>query len=208
MTNLQQSSQQNKLETSANIGAPLSQDNLGLSSDVNEIRSQPNEKNDSTCFLKAAEEEHQYLREYIRNADQKAVFFFTVFSGLLAFLYSHQVSSRWLKSLSSWNMLDFVAFLSMTGLALSAALFLWVVIPRLKGSTRGLIFFRAIATYENSDEYVADMLRSSPVDLIRAKLKHCYELAKVCNAKYNKLLWGLYVGVIGVVSTLLYLLLA
>jgi len=207
MTDSQQSSQQIKLDTPSNFGAPLSRDNLGIS-DANSVRSQPDEEIDSAVLLKAAEDEHQYLREYIRNADQKAIFFFTIFSGLLAFMYSHQVSSRWLKSLASWNMLDFIAFLSMVGLALSSALFLWVVIPRLKGSIRGLIFFKAIATYENSDEYVADMMRSSSINLIRAKLKHCYELAKVCSAKYSKLVCGLYIGFVAVISTLLYLLLA
>ena len=155
--------------------------------------------------MKAAEEEHQYLREYIRNADQKSIFFFTIFSGLLAFLFLHKVSSCWLKLPSLWSMLDLIAFLSMICLAVSGLLCLLVVTPSLKGSTRGLIFFKAIATYENSDEYVVDMLRSSPADLIRAKLKDCYELAKVCNAKYRKLAWGLYIGFI---ATLLYLLLA
>src|ERR1035441_7419098 len=36
---------------------------------------------------KFAEEVHNYLREYIRNADQKAAFFFAGATALLAFLH-------------------------------------------------------------------------------------------------------------------------
>src|ERR1700692_1339153 len=39
---------------------------------------------------------HKYIRDNIRLADQKATFFFTGATALLAFLYKNDVSSRWL----------------------------------------------------------------------------------------------------------------
>lgn len=205
MTNSQQSSQQSSLDVPEGMNAPLSNAKLGENSVTDVARSEPNSDNISVS-LKMAEEEHQYLREYIRNADQKAIFFFTICSGLLAFMNLQHASSRWLKLPTSWSLLDFAAFLSMSGLAVGAIMFLWVVVPRLKGSMKGLIFFNSVAEYESGDAYMADILRATGEDLMRAKLKHCYELAKICKAKYSKLVCGLYIGAIAYVSTLTFLL--
>jgi hypothetical protein len=56
---------------------------------------------------------------------------------------------------------------SMIGLAVGAGILLSVIFPRLKGSRRGILFFNAIAEYDSS------------------KLQHCYDLSKVCSAKYR-----------------------
>jgi len=204
MTDSQQNSQNGSLSVPSDISAPLSSAKLGDQS-ITESRTQPKIEN-LAINLKMAEEEHQYLREYIRNADQKAIFFFSLCSGLLAFLNAKNVSKNWLKMPSEWSMFDLTSFLSMIGLAISALFFLWVVVPRLKGSKKGLIFFNAIAEYESSEEYTSDIFRTSESDLLRAKLKHCYELAKICNAKYTKLVWGLYAGVVVFIATVIILL--
>ena len=57
-------------------------------------------------------------------------------------MYNKNVSERWLKAPMQWNILDTVAFLAMTALALGAFLALLVVIPRMPGSRRGFLFGR------------------------------------------------------------------
>ena len=54
-----------------------------------------------------AEELHNYLREYIRNADQKATFFFAGATALLAFLHSQKGTSRWLKDVQTWTVVQY-----------------------------------------------------------------------------------------------------
>ncbi len=90
---------------------------------------------------------HEYVREYIRLADQKATFFFAGATALLAFLFKNEVSARWLKAPLSWNLLDIIALVAMVGLAIGAFLALLVVIPRTPGSRRGFIFWEAVAEY-------------------------------------------------------------
>jgi hypothetical protein len=162
----------------------------------------------SDYHAKFSEETHNYVREYIRNADQKAAFFFAALTAILAFLNSQNVPSRWLKNVQQWSFIDALGLVSMLGLAGGAAILLAVVFPRLKGSRRGLLFFNAIAEYDNSAEYADDVLAQTLDDLIRTKLQHCYDLSKICGAKYHTLRIGFWVGSIGAATALLFLLLA
>lgn len=159
-------------------------------------------------YAKFAEEGHSYVREHIRNADQKATFFFAAFTAILAFLNAQNVTTRWLKDVRLWSLVDSLGFVSMLGLAAGACTLLAVVFPRLKGSRRGLLFFNAIAEYDNSTEYVKEVLARSGDDLISAKLQHLYELSRVCTAKYRTLRIGFWAGSIGAAAGLLFLFLA
>jgi hypothetical protein len=175
-----------------------------------EDKASAGEKKQATSdrHAKFSEDVHDYLREYIRNADQKATFFFAAFTALLAFLNTQNVTARWLKDVRLWSLVDGLGFLSMSGLALGAAILLSVVLPRFKGSRRGLIFFRAIAEYESSAEYAADVLTYTGDEIVRRKLLHCHDLSNICTAKYRTLIVGFWVGAVGVVTALLFLLLA
>ncbi|MFC4761595.1 Pycsar system effector family protein [Dyella koreensis] len=152
-----------------------------------------------------ASESHEYIREYIRNADQKAIFYFSVCSALLAFEHTQNWSQRWTKLPSEWSALDLVTCAAMIGLALAAACFLYVVIPRLGGSPRGLIFFKSVAAYANAEEYVSDVVKRSEADLASEKLRHCHELAKVASSKYTALAAGLRVGGVAILCSLVLL---
>lgn len=153
-----------------------------------------------------SDEAHSYIREHIRNADQKATFFFAILTAILAYLNAQNAPSRWLKNPRLWSLIDFLAFLAMFGLAVGAIVLLSVAFPRLKGSRRGLLFFSAIAEYDTSREYASDILACSEDDLIRTKLHHCYDLSKVCSAKYRALCAGFWTGCIGVLAALIFLL--
>ena len=157
--------------------------------------------------IKFAEEAHQYVREYIRNADQKAGFFFAAATAILAFLYNNNTNSRWLKPIQAWSLPDALAFIAMAGLAAGACVFLMVVFPRLKGSRRGLIFFNAIAEHDSGVEYADEVSRRTSGELARIKLQHAFDLSLVCKAKYQVLRAGFWLSSTGAIATLLFLLL-
>jgi hypothetical protein len=157
---------------------------------------------------KFAEETHQYIREYIRNADQKAGFFFTAAAALLAFLHSKGTSTRWLKPLISWSLIDTLAFLTMAGLATGAVFLMFVVLPRLTGSKRGILFFNAIAEFESSREYGDDIASKTLSEVVRTKLQHIWQLSRICRQKYWCLQWGCWIAGGGAISGLLYFLLS
>lgn len=158
----------------------------------------------STSDFRASftEETHQYIREYIRLADQKATFFFAGATALLAFLYRNDVSGRWMKPIMEWNVLDVAAFLAMTSLAGAAIVALTVVIPRLAGSKRGFLFWNAIAEYESGRQYSDELNMLSQATLVQTKAEHCYELARICRAKYRVLRLALVLGAVGLLASL------
>lgn len=153
-----------------------------------------------------AEETHQYIREFIRNADQKAIFFFTGATALLAFMYRSGMSASWLKPVMQWNVLDLAAFVAMAALAVSALLALWVVIPRTAGSMRGYLFWEAIAEFDSGSRYADELSTLSAATLFRVKAEHCYVLAIVCRRKYKWLRLALSIGLLGLAAALAVLL--
>jgi hypothetical protein len=154
---------------------------------------------------KYAEEVHNYIREYIRNADQKATSFFAAAAGMLAFLNTQNVAAHWIKDIRQWTFTDSLGFVSMCGLGIASAIFLAVVFPRLKGSRRGILYFLAIAEYDTSTEYADEVVRRSGDELLRAKLQHDYDLSRVCVRKYRILRAGFWIGSVGICAALLYL---
>lgn len=149
-----------------------------------------------------AEGAHQYVREYIRLADQKASFLFTAATALLAFLYKNEVSARWLKPIMQWNILDTIAFVAMTALALGVLLALLVVIPRTPGSRRGFLFWEAIAEYDSGRQYSDELRLLSAATLSQVKAEHCFDLARVCRTKYRILRGAIWTGAVGLAASL------
>jgi pycsar effector protein len=180
----------------------LSQSHRAPSAPEATMRTHLLDENATTATTKFAGESHEYIREYIRNADQKAIFCFSVCSALLAFEHTQNWAQRWIRPPSSWSVVDLVTCASMIGLATAAVCFLYVVIPRLGGSPRGLIFFKSVATYTNAEEYISDVAKRSEADLTSEKLRHCYELAKVASSKYNVLATGLRVGSVAILCSI------
>lgn len=157
---------------------------------------------------KFAEETHQYVREYIRQADLKAAFFFAGATALIAFLYKANLVQIWVKLPTQWLFVDMLSFVATAGLAASVIACLATVFPRLKGSKRGHVFFCAIAEFESRKEYATDVLQQDIVELIEEKLCHAHDLAIVCVKKYWVLKIGQWAGAVGVVAMVFLLLLA
>lgn len=162
---------------------------------------------DQEARLKFAEDTHQYVREYIRLADQKATFFFAGSTALLAYLHKLGLASKWVIAPGTWGLTNMLSFLASMGLLLSAVACLAVVMPRLKGSQRGLVFFAAISQYSSSSSYLSDFMKQDLSELCEAKLKHTYELSAICKRKYDVLKWGQWLGAIGLIASLLLLVL-
>ena len=152
--------------------------------------------------LAFAEQVHQYIREYIKLADQKAGFFFTASTAILAFLYKVNASARWLKPVLQWNVVDTAAFVAMVALAVAAVTSLVVVIPRTPGSRRGYLFWEAIAEYDSCRQYADDLACLSVPTLLQIKAEHCHDLAKVCRRKYRTLRAALSIGTVGLAASL------
>jgi hypothetical protein len=145
---------------------------------------------------------HQYVREYIRLADQKSTFLFTGATALLVFLYKNGVSARWLKPVMQRNILDTATFVAMIALALGALLALLVVIPRTSGSRRGYLFWEAIAEYDTGRQYSDDVRLLSSATLVQVKAEHCFDLARVCRQKYKILRAAMWAGAVGLAASL------
>lgn len=145
---------------------------------------------------------HHYIRDYINLADQKATFFFTGGTALLAFMYNKNVSARWLKPVMQWNILDTIAFVAMAAIAVGAFLALLVVIPRTPGSRQGFLFWEAIAEYETSRHYSDDLSLLSGPSIVQVKAEHCFDLAVVCRRKYRMLRCALWTGAVGLAGAL------
>jgi hypothetical protein len=150
---------------------------------------------------------HKYVRDNIQLADQKATFFFTGATALLAFLFKNGTSNYWIKPLMQWNVLDITGFVAMAGLSAGALLAISVVLPRLPGSRRGFIFWEAIAEYETAREYSNDLARLSAATLSQSVSEHCYDLSKICRIKYKRLrlsIWFCSAGLAAAVCIFLF----
>lgn len=151
---------------------------------------------------KFAEETHQYIREYIRLADQKAAFYFAGTTALLAFLFRANLLHHWLKPPLQWALTDILSFVASVGLVVSALACILVVKPNTQGSKRGIIFFRAIREFQSGTEYASEVLAKDMRGLTTAKLCHAFDLSQVCDRKYNLLNVGVTAGAIGVISAI------
>lgn len=163
------------------------------------------ERPNDLCW-KCAESVHNYVREFIRIADQKAAFFFAIATALLAFLYNQKLANKWVMPPVEWRLPEILSFFATWGLVISAAACMFTVYPRTPGSKRGIVFFQAIAEFESAQEYVRDVLAKSSAQLVSAKLTHVHVLAKVCSRKYGILRVAIWAGAIGVLASFLLLL--
>ena len=154
--------------------------------------------------FKFAENTHQYVREYIRNADQKASFFFAAATAGLGYLLAKHVVRGWLHA-PAFTVADYASVVAVVGLTVAAVLFLSVVFPRLRSSSPGLFFFNEIAAHPSALDYSESALATPSAELARSKLRHLHDLAKVCRAKYRVLRLGFWAGAVGGLAALLYL---
>lgn len=147
---------------------------------------------------------HEYIREYIRLADQKSAFVFGASAAVLAFLYKSSVPQNWIALPESWKSGQILALVTMVLLAVAGVLGISVIKPRRGGPRSGLIFWDAVVDRPSSSDYCEAVLESSPNDLVEEYLKHTYDLAEVCRAKYDVLQRSFWAFLIGLVLATIY----
>lgn len=147
---------------------------------------------------------HSYLWSSVTFADQKAAFLFAIDSAFLGYLLSNGLL-REMRHTQAWQLAQWLSLTSLVFFGLSIGMAIYVVMPRLGGNRTGLIYFMAIASRRNREAYVAEVLSSSDSSLSSALAEHSYEVARIATRKYRNLRFGVWVGIIGFVSGLLYI---
>lgn len=158
------------------------------------------DQNDLELKLQFGEDTHQYIRDYINQADQKAAFYFAGGGALFAYLHTLGITSEWLANPISWGLVQLLSFIATIGILSGCTFFLLTIMPRLRGQKKGIIFFNAIQEYSSASEYTEDLLNLKTSDLCNSKFKHIYELSSVCRKKYASITWGFRIGVTGVLA--------
>jgi len=140
---------------------------------------------------------HQYLSEYIRFADQKAGFTFAATSGFLALTFKTVIHDKWLVGLSSWGLLECMAFAATLLTCISILLAVAVVLPRLPSEQKGLIYWGSIARFETAGSYVEAILRLDLTDIVAYLAEHNHVLARIAHRKYTLLTLAMWFGLAG-----------
>lgn len=197
----QKESQSSSNEIEQSVAAPRNSGALSSKSTtempVSAISTGKNSISDLDYKVSFTEQTNSYIRQYIQAADQKATFYFAFFAAIIAYSDSSGILKLWISDFFTWQLKEVVSFLSSVLLVLAAFGCLWVVKPRLTGSKRGLIFFKAISEFDSLNDFLSEMASSSASKIYEEKVKHTYDIAKVCSNKYQVLGISLWVGGIG-----------
>lgn len=130
--------------------------------------------------------EHKYIADNIKFADQKAGLTFAFVSGLLALIGTdHSYSNLNANFTSGWFMAGLVMFglVSLVGAGAAAAL---TLVPRTRAGIRsGIVFFGHVAGHATADDYAYQVLLRKDFELASELAKHCFVLAHIASTKYR-----------------------
>lgn len=151
---------------------------------------------------------HQgYVTEYIQLADTKAAWVFAVASGLIAYMFSNS-NIQGAVQFQGWDWLTVLICVTLVLLVSTAVLSFLVIVPRLSRSRDGIVFFASVATRASPDEFVREIAGMSESALIEARLRHGYDISKICTKKYRLLALAFKFGVFALVGMAFVVLLA
>lgn len=148
-----------------------------------------------------------YVRHYIELADAKAGVCFGLMSAVLGYLVSQDKVQAIIIS-PAWT--------AQFGIVLSSVLFLIaatgcafaVIAPRLSSVTgEGIVFFGAVAKRKSGDDYIREITACSESEMTAIRLKHCFDVSKVCARKYGFLKAAIWLTLPGLGLTMLAILL-
>ncbi len=146
-----------------------------------------------------AEFHQNYVSNYIQFADTKAAWVFAVASALLAYVFGKEElrAALFLPQMS----IPFVLLVATVVLLVSSAALSFIVIsPRFGTSGEGVGFFSVGARKTSADSYVREIASMSPAELTEARLKHSYDISRVCARKYGHLRWSFWAGILGLIG--------
>lgn len=145
-----------------------------------------------------AEFHEGYVSRHIQLADTKASFVFGGVSALIAYLFSKPEVKTVLFAptwTGAWPFLLAAVML----LAGSAASAFSVIAPRLKSSGEGIVYFGAVSTRSTAADYEREIGAKTESELVSARLRHCYDVSRICSRKYTYLrraMWMAFPGVV------------
>ncbi|MFS2150659.1 Pycsar system effector family protein [Rhizobium sp. Rhizsp42] len=144
--------------------------------------------------LAFAEFQEEYVRNYITLADTKAAWAFTIGSGVLAYLLGNDTVQAVLVK-PEWTAFFVLTLTTVLLLSLSAVFSFMVVAPRLmSASGEGIVFFGAVAKHFDAVSYIKDVASHSASELAEVRLKHCFDVSRVCAKKYDSLRKAIWFG--------------
>jgi hypothetical protein len=143
---------------------------------------------------KFAEFHEGYVSRYIGLADTKAAGAFAVSSGSIAYIVGNIRLQTFLLQ-PAWNP-HFVLSITTFALLITSALCSFrVIAPRFSSSGEGIVYFGAVANRKSADDFVCDVASRGEGELTEARLKHCYDISRICVRKYEYLGKAIVVGV-------------
>lgn len=153
-------------------------------------------------YLEFGEQTHSYVSDFIKQADQKAAFFFAGWVAMLAYLNSNGLSTIWATWPCEWSFIEFW-LRSVISLIVGCWFCLHAIMPRLKGNAKGHVFFNGIASHANATKYAEEIYEMTPSDICKEKFKHTFEISKICKTKFERVVIGFWFGFVGLVLALL-----
>jgi hypothetical protein len=146
---------------------------------------------------------HEYIWGSILLAEQKAAFIFAADTAFIGYLVATIPTDFGHLQMSLMAILV-CAFSLLIG-SISATVS--IVMPRLGGDLRGMIYFKAVASRPTAADYMSEVLRANRPELDSATMQHIYEIATICTRKYERVRWALWLGLFGFIAGFLWILL-
>ncbi len=166
----------------------------------------PAAKDDDTRPEDFARHVHEYLSGYVGLADRKAAFVFAYSVALLGLVHGGAATEHVLKLAGNRSAINIIASVAVSALVVALAFAAATIWPRMRGASDGLIFWKAIRKRANAADYAGAVARLEPARVVDEVLRHCYELAGVCERKYRTLNWALFAAGVGSAASVLFLL--
>ena len=152
-----------------------------------------------------AEFHESYVSRYIQLADTKAAWSFAISASLLAFVVARADLQNMFASFSD-NAISSVLLAATILLLIGSAFCSFAVIrPRLSTSGESLIYFGAVAKKQSSDHFVRDVAIKSASEIAELRLKHSFDISKICMQKYQNLVIAFNLGICGFIGLLILL---
>lgn len=143
---------------------------------------------------------HQgYVTGYIQLADTKAAWVFAVSSGLIAYMFGSS-NIQGTVQFQRWDWLIVLVCVTAVLLILTAVFSFLVISPRLARSSDGIVFFGSVASRASPDEFVREVAGMGEPELIEARLRHGYDISKICARKYRLLTMAFRTGILALVG--------
>lgn len=196
---------------SASLPNNLPQDlNLAISEEVKQestLLPAPVSNSDTKSQWSFSIEAHKYVRDMLNNADNKAQRYIAFSSAFLIWLNSNRGQKILNVPIIEWRYLEILYLVAILGMAACALFSLFTIVPRLKGSKKGIIYFNSVAAFENKNDFVIAVLKKSEHELIIDELQHVFELSNICSKKFFWLKIAVWTGGIGLIAGILFSLL-